>query len=145
MSAKGIFSVTLSTLLIRMSQPLLQRLEVVVEVLAAERTAALEIIADRVFRQRPLGFQRGGGEILGLAAGLVAEPQRIGIVPPGAFVVGHAIDHLVDEVGFLEADADQLYQVVGLQPDRQPALVDRLVAEIADANTERAEERKGVG
>src|SRR3546814_15105457 len=39
----------------------------------------------------------------------------------------------------MEAYGEQVYQVVGLQPVRQPALVGRLVAEIADANTERAD------
>ena len=33
----------------------------------------------------------------------------------------------------LEPDADELHQVVRLEPDRQPPLVERRVADIADA------------
>src|SRR4051794_9221608 len=37
------------------------------------------------------------------------------------------------DVGMFEPDAAELDQILGLQPDRQPAPVERLVAEIADA------------
>src|ERR1700746_884352 len=37
------------------------------------------------------------------------------------------------DVGMLEADAAELHHVLGLEPDREPAVIERLVAEIADA------------
>src|SRR5690606_19765589 len=45
----------------------LQGSEIAVEFLAAERAAALEIVADLVLRQLLLRLQRRGGEILGSA------------------------------------------------------------------------------
>src|SRR5690606_11932552 len=114
----------------------LQGSEIAVEFLAAERAAALEIVADLVLRQLLLRLQRRGGEILGSAGRPVAELQCAGIVPPGAPVVGHAVDHFVDQIRLLESDADQLHEILRFQPDRQPPLVHRLVANIPDADAE---------
>jgi hypothetical protein len=36
-------------------------------------------------------------------------------------------------VGMLEADADELHEVLGLEPDREPPVIERGIAEVADA------------
>src|SRR5262249_53458436 len=61
-----------------------------------------------------------------------AEGGRV--VPPAARVIGRAIEYLVADLGVLEADADQLQEVLRRDPDRQPTPIDRRVAEIPDAD-----------
>src|SRR5262249_12557332 len=43
------------------------------------------------------------------------------------------------DVRMLEADANELRQVLGLDPDRQPPLVERFVVDIADAYARHAQ------
>jgi hypothetical protein len=61
------------------------------------------------------------------------------VVPPGALVVGGAIEYLEVNVGMVEPDAAELHQVLRLQPDRKPAMVERHLAEIADPDAGDAE------
>ena len=56
------------------------------------------------------------------------------VVPPAPYVGGRTVDHLVVQLGMFEADADELNQVLGLDPDRQAALVNRPVVDVADAD-----------
>src|SRR5262245_32108060 len=103
-------------------------------VLVAAIGAALVPVGHRVGRQPGLRRQRGVAKILGAALRPVAVAERRRVVPPAALVVGGAEKDLVADAGVLEADADELYQVLWLDPDRQPALVDRRVSDIADAD-----------
>src|SRR5260370_30416190 len=57
------------------------------------------------------------------------------IVPPRPLVIGGAVEDLEMDVGMIEPDPAQLHQIFRLQPDRQPAMIERLVAEIADPDT----------
>src|SRR5271166_5238607 len=59
------------------------------------------------------------------------------IVVPGTPIVGDAIDDLVADFGMLEADAYQLGQIARADPDREPPLVDRLRAKIADPHAQK--------
>jgi hypothetical protein len=61
------------------------------------------------------------------------------VVPPCALVVGGAVEDLEAQVGVLQADAHQLGQVLRRYPDRQTALVERLVADVADPEAEHAQ------
>ena len=78
-------------------------------------------------------------EILAAAGRTIAELVGAVIVPPGALVVGGAVEDLEMDVGMLEPDAAQLHQIFRLQPDRQPAVIERHVAEIADPQAGHAE------
>src|SRR5205085_8458788 len=111
---------------------------VAVELLAAEG-AALEEIADRVGLQLGLLGQRVLQIVLGAACRPVAVVVSPVVVPPGALVPGGAVEDLEAQVRVLEADADQLDEVFRLHPDRQPALVERLVAEVADPQAQYAQ------
>src|SRR5215471_1308107 len=53
---------------------------------------------------------------------------------PAAHVIGCPIEYLVADLGVLEADADQLHEVLRRDPNRQPTPIDRRIAEIADAD-----------
>src|SRR5581483_3254988 len=108
-------------------------------VLVAAKRTALEAIADRIRRQFGLCRKRLGAEILGAPLRAVAEAAGIGIVPPGRLVVGAAVEDLEADVGMLEPNAQELNQVLRLEPDRQPAFVDGSVADIADAQAGDAE------
>jgi hypothetical protein len=68
--------------------------------------------------------------VLAAALRTVAVTKGCRIVPPAARIVGGAEEDLVADVGMLQPDADELEQILRLGPDRQPALVDRRVAEI---------------
>src|SRR4051794_33631667 len=73
-------------------------------------------------------------KFLGPAGRAIAEVVGAMVVPPGALVVGGAVQHLEMDVGMLEPDAAQLHEVIRLEPDRKPAVIERDVPEIADAN-----------
>src|SRR4029077_11734583 len=81
-----------------------------------------------------LSRERGVAEILTATGRPVAEAERIRIVPPAARVVGGAEEDLAADVGVLEADADELCQILRRYPYREPAQIDRRIAEIADAD-----------
>src|SRR5258705_4319683 len=61
------------------------------------------------------------------------------IVPPRPLVIGGAVEDLEMDSGMIEPDPAELHQVFRLQPDREPAMIQRLVAEIADAKAGDAE------
>src|SRR5437588_1349420 len=63
----------------------------------------------------------------------VSEVIGAVVVPPGTLVVGGAVEHLEMNVGIVEPDPAELHQVFWLQPDRKPAVIERRLAEIADA------------
>src|SRR5688572_24150336 len=113
-------------------------LQPAVEFLRGE-VAALIVVADRVGGKLRLPFQRSRDHGFGIAARLVAVAVGGAVVPPAARVAGGAVEDLVADVGMLEPDADQLQQVVRLQPDRGQAQVGRLVADIADAQAQHLE------
>src|SRR5204863_6395027 len=75
---------------------------------------------------------------LGIILRPVSEPRGVRIVVPGTPVVRDAIDDLVPDVGMLEPDAHELGIVARADPDRQPALVDRLLSEIPDPRAQHA-------
>src|SRR5215510_7329455 len=72
--------------------------------------------------------------LLGAALRPIAEAEGGGVVPPAARVVGCAVEDFVADVGMLEADADELHEVLRREPDREPPPVDRHIAEVADAD-----------
>src|SRR5262245_46547787 len=100
--------------------------------LQAAEAAALQPVPDRVRRQLGLGGKRLGAPALGFARGTITQAEGRLVVPPTPHIRGSAVDDLVTQIGMLEADADELHQVLGLDPDRQPPLVDRLVVDVAD-------------
>src|SRR5262249_41562746 len=69
----------------------------------------------------------------------VAEPLGVRIIIPGASVVGDAVDDLEADVGMLKADAHQLGIIAWADPNRKPALIDRLQPEIADAGAQKTD------
>src|SRR4051812_10200348 len=74
-------------------------------------------------------------KLLAAAGRAVAEVVGAVVVPPGALVIGRAVENLEMDVRMIEPDPAQLHQVFRLQPDREPAMIQRLVAEIADPQT----------
>src|SRR5262249_1256860 len=72
--------------------------------------------------------------LLGAALRPIAEAEGGGVVPPAAPIVGCAVEDFVADVGMLEADADELHEVLRREPDREPPPVDRHIAEVADAD-----------
>ena len=113
---------------------------VAVELHAAERAALVEI-ADRIRRQLGLLGHRVLAKILGAAGRAIAEIVGAVVVPPGALVVGGAVENLEMDVGMIEPDPAELHEVFRLQPDREPAVIERLVAEIADPQAGHASAR----
>src|SRR5216684_4446231 len=107
-------------------------LDAAVELIAAIWPALIPF-ADRVARQLKVGGERLGAVVLGAALRPVAEAKGRAVVPPPARIVGDTVENLVVDVRVLEPDADELDEVLGLQPDRQPALVRRRVGDVADA------------
>src|SRR6266852_5431722 len=107
-------------------------LDATVELITAIWSALIPF-ADRIGRQLEVGGQRRGAVILGAALRPVAEAKGRAVVPPPARIVRDAVENLVADVRVLEPDADELNEVLRLQPDRQPALVRRRVADVADA------------
>src|SRR5712692_2957698 len=107
-------------------------LDAAVEFVAAVRPALIPF-TDRIGRQLGVGGERLGAVLLGAALRPVAETEGRAVVPPCAGIVRGAVENLVADVRVLEPDADELYEVLGLQPDRQPALVGGRIGDIADA------------
>src|ERR1700755_1686220 len=104
---------------------------VAVELHAAEPATLVEI-ADRVRLQLRLLGHRVLAEIFGLAGRPIAEVIGAMIVPPAALIVRRAIEDLEMNIGMVEPDAAELHEVFRLQPDRQPSVIERHFAEIAD-------------
>src|SRR4051794_24221156 len=53
--------------------------------------------------------------------------------------MGSAIENLEMDVGMLEPDPAELHEVFRLEPDREPTVIQRLFAEIADPNARHLE------
>src|SRR6202035_3274361 len=104
---------------------------VAVEFHAAEGAALVEI-ADRIGLELGLFGKSMLAKILGPPGRAIAEVVGAVIVPPRTLVMRGAVENLEVDVGMIEPDAAQLHQVFRLQPDREPAVVERLVAEITD-------------
>src|SRR6266403_2620349 len=104
---------------------------VAIELHAAERAALVEI-ADRIGRQFCLLGKGVLAKVLGAAGRAIAEVVGAVVVPPRTLVVRRAVENFEMDVGMIEPDPAELYQIFRLEPDRQPAMVQWLVAEIAD-------------
>src|SRR5207245_4340998 len=100
---------------------------------SAAKRPALVPVADGIGGKLLLRGERGGGVVLGPAGRPVAVTEGGLVVPPAARIVGCAEEDLEANAGVLEADAHQLHQVLGGKPDREPALIEGDIAEIADA------------
>ncbi len=111
---------------------------VAVELHAAERAALIEI-ADRIGLELGLLRHRVLAKIFAAAGRAIAEVVGAVVVPPGALVVGGAVEDLEMDGGMLEPDAAELHEVFRLEPDREPAVVERLFTEIADPEAGYAE------
>src|SRR4029450_4913947 len=105
----------------------------VAELLAA-KWAALIPVADRIGRKFRLCRERGGAVLLGAALWAIAEAEGRAVIPPTARVVGDAVEYLVANLRVLEADANELQEILRRNPDRAPPPVDRHIAEIADTD-----------
>src|SRR5207253_4930609 len=101
---------------------------VAVKLHAVERAALVEI-ADRVGLQLGLLRHRMLAMVLAAAGRAVAELIGAMVVPPGAFVVRGAVEDLEMDVGMLQPDAAELHEILRLEPDRQPAVIERHLAE----------------
>src|SRR5215510_14389948 len=101
------------------------------ELQAAEATA-LEKVADRIGPE--LGLL-GHGVVavrLGVPRRAVAVIVSPVVIPPAPLVPGGPIEDLEAQVRVFEADLDELGKGLRLEPDCQPALVDRHLTHIAD-------------
>src|SRR5262249_55042684 len=107
--------------------------------LRAAEAAALQPVADGVWRQLGLSRKCRGAPALRLTCRPIAQAISSVVVPPSPRVVGGAVDDLVAQIGVLEADSDELDQILGLDPDRQAPLIDGLVVEVADADCKHAQ------
>src|SRR5262245_49434024 len=94
---------------------------------------ALIPVADAIGRQRLLRSHGRIDIILRAAAGAVSVSEGRLVIPPGALVARCAKENLIADVGMLEPDAYELREVFGVDPDRQPPVIDGRIAEIADA------------
>jgi hypothetical protein len=83
--------------------------------------------------------------VLGAVLRAVAEAGGRRVVPEGARVVGQAVEGLAADAGVFQADADELRQVLGKQPGRQAARVERPLGQVADAALARIEAHDMVG
>src|SRR5262245_11632575 len=113
-------------------------LDAALEFIAAEGSALVPL-TDRIGRQRGIGLERFVAVVLGAASWPIAETKGLRIVPEAARIVGRAVEDLADNVRMLEADPDQLREVLRLEPDRQSPLVGGRVADVADADRGRAQ------
>src|SRR5262249_18653259 len=104
----------------------------------AAEAAALQAVTDRIRRQPSLSGERLSAPALGFAHRPIAQAERRLVVPPAPRIGGSAVDPFIAQIGMLETDAQELNQVLRHDPDRQPPLVDRLVADVADADREHA-------
>src|SRR5690349_1215749 len=86
--------------------------------LCAAESPALEEVTDRIGLQLGLLGHCVLEEVLSVAGGAIAVVIRLVVVPPTALVPGGAVEDLEAQVGVLEADADQLGQIIGAHPDR---------------------------
>src|SRR3954454_21120097 len=109
-----------------------------IEFHAAERATLVEI-ADRIGRKHSLFGKGMLAKAFGAPGRAVAEVVCAVVVPPRAFVVGSAIQNLKMDVGMLETDPAEQHEIFGLEPDRQPAMIQRFVAEIANPNARHLE------
>src|SRR5882724_5984599 len=106
---------------------------VAVELHAAEH-AALVKVTNRIGRKLRLFGERMLAKILGATGRAIAEIMGAMVVPPRALVMRGAVENLEMNVGMFKPDPAQLHEVFGFQPDRKPAVVERLLTEIADSN-----------
>src|SRR5713226_4477760 len=97
-------------------------LDATVELIAAIWPALIPF-ADRIARQLKVGGERLGAVVLGAALRPVAEAKGRAVIPPPTRIVRDAVENLVVDVRVLEPDADELDEVLRLQPDRQSTLV----------------------
>src|SRR5439155_16978002 len=111
---------------------------VAIELHAAECAALVEV-ADRIGWQFCLLRHGVLAKIFGTAVRAIAEIVGAVIIPPGALVVGGAVENLEFDVGMIEPDAAELHQIFRLEPDREPAVIERHFAEIADPKTSHTE------
>ncbi len=111
---------------------------VAIELHAAECAALVEV-ADGIGWQFCLLRHGVLAKIFGTAGRAVAEIVGAVVVPPSALVVGGAVENLEFDVGMIEPDAAQLHQIFRLEPDREPAVIERHFAEIADPKTSHTE------
>src|SRR4051794_33517570 len=119
------------------SLPLYDPVPITGKLHAAERAALIKL-AHRIGFQLGLFGKGVLAKILGAAGRTVAEIVGAVVVPPAALVVRGAVENLEMDVGMVEPDPAQLHEVFRLQPDREPAVIQRLIAEIADAQTRHA-------
>src|SRR5690242_19725445 len=73
-------------------------------------------------------------KIFGLAGGAIAQVIGAVVVPPRPLIVGSAIEDFEMDRRMFKPDPAELNEILRLQPDRQPAVVERRLAEIADAD-----------
>src|SRR5260370_13714413 len=111
--------------------PLDDLILVAVELHAAERAALVEI-ADRIGLELGLLGKSVLAKILAAAGRAVAEVVGAAVVPPHALVIRGTVENFEVDVGMIEPDPTKLNQVLRFEPDREPAMIKRLVAEIAD-------------
>src|SRR6476620_9467886 len=97
---------------------------VAVEFGAAE-SAALEEVADRIGRRLGLRGHRLFLVVLGDAGRAIAIVVGAAVVPPRPLVERGAVEDLEAQVRILKSDADQLHEVLGADPDGEPAPIDR--------------------
>src|SRR6202043_2007875 len=114
-----------------MSFPVDDLAPVAIELHAAESAALVEI-ADRIGLELGLLGKGVLAKILGAAGRAIAEVVGAVVVPPRTLVVRGAVEDFEMDVGMIEPNPAKLHQVFRLQPDREPAMIERLVAEIAD-------------
>src|SRR5215212_7038160 len=86
-------------------------------ILVAAEWPALEPVADRIGRKLGLSGKRGLAVVFATAFGVITETKRRLVVPPAPVVVGGAIEDLVADVGMLEPDANELHEILRLDPD----------------------------
>ena len=94
-------------------------------VFVAAIRAALVAVADRVRVKLGLRSHSLIAVVVCAALRVVAEAAGIAVVPPAVRIVGPAVEDLKADVSVLEPDADELHEVLGLEPDRKPPLVER--------------------
>src|SRR5258706_9160042 len=111
---------------------------VAVELHAAKRAALVEV-ADGIGLELGLLGKSVLAKILGSAGRAIAEVVGAVVIPPGALVIRCAVKNFEMDVGMIEPDPAQLHQVFWLEPDRKPAMIQRLVAEISDPDARDAE------
>src|SRR5271166_2992665 len=109
-----------------------RELRIAVKLRTAEG-ATLIPVADAIGRQRLLCGKGGSGVFLGAPGRPVAIAERRLVVPPSPFVVGDAEEDLEADIGMLETDPHERNEVLGLEPDREAAVIDGGIAEVADA------------